>query len=170
MLVSLCAGSALAADETPTNLGEVVVTAQKRAEKLQDVPISMEVVSGDKLSDFNTNDFKAMFKFTPNVAVQTTAGNDVIYIRGFGSPPANFSFDQAVSLYMDGIYAGRNRQAQARCSAKTPRQAPSASCRRARPPHSRLRSRASTASISRDRKCPATSQARSARRWARAWR
>jgi iron complex outermembrane recepter protein len=113
MLVGLCAGSAQAADDTPTNLGEVVVTAQKRAEKLQDVPISMEVVSGDKLSDFNTNDFKAMFKFTPNVAVQTTAGNDVIYIRGFGSPPSNFSFDQAVSLYMDGIYAGRNRQAQA---------------------------------------------------------
>jgi len=115
MLVSLCAGSAWAADDdaAATNLGEVVVTAQKRAEKLQDVPISMEVVSGQKLDDFNTNDFKAMFKFTPNVSVETTAGNDTIYIRGFGSPPANFSFDQAVSLYVDGIYAGRNRQAQA---------------------------------------------------------
>lgn len=115
MLVSLCAGSAMAADADtaqPT-LGEVVVTAQKRAEKLQDVPISMEVVSGEKLSDFATNDFKQMVKFAPNVSVQTTAGNDTIYIRGFGSPPANFSFDQAVSLYMDGIYAGRNRQAQA---------------------------------------------------------
>jgi len=115
MLVSLCAGSAWAAedDAAPTNLGEVVVTAQKRTEKLQDVPISMEVVSGEKLDDFNTSDFKAMFKFAPNVSVETTAGNDTIYIRGFGSPPANFAFDQAVSLYVDGIYAGRNRQAQA---------------------------------------------------------
>ncbi|MBU1374451.1 MAG: TonB-dependent receptor [Alphaproteobacteria bacterium] len=101
------------ADTAQPTLGEVVVTAQKRAEKLQDVPISMEVVSGEKLSDFATNDFKQMVKFAPNVSVQTTAGNDTIYIRGFGSPPANFSFDQAVSLYMDGIYAGRNRQAQA---------------------------------------------------------
>lgn len=115
MLAGLFAGSAMAADadtSQPT-LGEVVVTAQKRAEKLQDVPISMEVVSGEKLSDFATNDFKQMVKFAPNVSVQTTAGNDTIYIRGFGSPPANFSFDQAVSLYMDGVYAGRNRQAQA---------------------------------------------------------
>lgn len=115
MLVSLYAGSAMAAeaDDAQPTLGEVVVTAQKRAEKLQDVPISMEVVSGEKLSDFATNDFKQMVKFAPNVSVQTTAGNDTIYIRGFGSPPANFSFDQAVSLYMDGVYAGRNRQAQA---------------------------------------------------------
>lgn len=113
MLVSLSAGSAMAADEVQPTLGEVVVTAQKREQKLQDVPISMEVVSGEKLDDFNTNDFKAMFKFAPNVSVETTAGNDVIYIRGFGSPPANFSFDQAVSLYMDGVYAGRSRQAQA---------------------------------------------------------
>lgn len=114
MLVSLCAGSAMAqGDEPQPTLGEVVVTAQKRVENLQDVPISMEVVSGQKLDDFNTNDFKAMFKFAPNVSVETTAGNDVIYIRGFGSPPSNFSFDQAVSLYVDGVYAGRNRQAQA---------------------------------------------------------
>lgn len=117
MLVGLAAGAASAqtaaapADEA-FSLGEVVVTAQKREESLQDVPISMEVVSGDKLQAYNTNDFKQLVRFTPNVAVQTTAGNDTIYIRGFGSPPANFSFDQAVSLYMDGIYAGRARQAQ----------------------------------------------------------
>ncbi len=114
MLVSMMAGAAAAAAEanTPTNLAEVVVTAQKREEKLQDVPISMEVVSGEKLAEFHTNDFKQMVKYSPNVSVESTAGNDVIYIRGFGSPPANFSFDQAVSLYMDGVYAGRNRQAQ----------------------------------------------------------
>jgi iron complex outermembrane receptor protein len=116
MLVCACAaaGTAAAADAASAapSIAEVVVTAQKREEKLQDVPISMEVVSGSKLAAFNTNDFKGMFKLVPNVSVETTAGNDVIYIRGFGSPPANFSFDQSVSLYMDGIYAGRNRQAQ----------------------------------------------------------
>ncbi len=112
ILAGLFAAPALAADETSTNLGEVVVTAQKRVEKAQDVPISMEVISGDKLADFSTNDFKQMVKYAPNVSVESTAGNDVIYIRGFGSPPANFSFDQSVSLYIDGVYAGKNRQAQ----------------------------------------------------------
>lgn len=91
----------------------IVVTAQKRTQGIQDVPISLEVVGGDTIDDFSINDFAAMASYVPNVAVQTTAGNDVIYIRGFGSPPSNFSFDQAVSLYIDGIYAGRNRQAQA---------------------------------------------------------
>lgn len=112
MLVSVCAGPALAAADAEPSVGEVIVTALKREQKLQDVPISMEVVSGEKIADFGTNDFKQMVKFAPNVSVESTAGNDVIYIRGFGSPPANFSFDQAVSLYMDGVYAGKNRQAQ----------------------------------------------------------
>lgn len=98
-------------DDSGTN--EIIVTAQKREQSLQDVPISMEVVSGAKLAEFNTSDIKAVMNYTPNVFVQSTAGNDVIYIRGFGSPPANFAFDQSVSLYVDGIYAGRNRQAQA---------------------------------------------------------
>jgi len=101
------------ADIDDSNTNEIIVTAQKREQNLQNVPISMEVVSGAKLAEFNTSDIKAVMNYTPNVFVQSTAGNDVIYIRGFGSPPANFAFDQSVSLYVDGIYAGRNRQAQA---------------------------------------------------------
>src|SRR3546814_2115945 len=105
------AEAAPAGEATGTN--EIIVTAQKREQSLQDVPISMEVVSGQKLAEFNSNDIKAVMNYTPNVFVQSTAGNDVIYIRGFGSPPANFAFDQSVSLYVDGVYAGRSRQAQA---------------------------------------------------------
>lgn len=90
---------------------EVVVTATKRSQSVQDVPISMDVLSGSKLSDFRATDMKAIMNYTPNVFVQQTAGNDVIYIRGFGSPPANFTFDQAVGVYVDGIYNGRIRQA-----------------------------------------------------------
>jgi iron complex outermembrane receptor protein len=100
-----------ATDDSYSN--EIIVTAQKREQSLQDVPISMEVVTGDKIEELGVNDFADMASYVPNVAVQTTAGNDVIYIRGFGSPPANFSFDQAVSLYIDGVYAGRSRQTQA---------------------------------------------------------
>ena len=107
------AAPADAAEIDDSNTNEIIVTAQKREQSLQDVPISMEVVSGAKLAEFNTSDIKAVMNYTPNVFVQSTAGNDVIYIRGFGSPPANFAFDQSVSLYVDGIYAGRNRQAQA---------------------------------------------------------
>jgi len=96
-----------------TSFTDIIVTAQKREQNVQDVPISIEVVSGAQLDAFRSNDFRSVMNLVPNVFVQTTAGNNVIYIRGFGSPPANFSFDQSVSMYMDGIYAGRNRQAQA---------------------------------------------------------
>lgn len=90
---------------------EIIVTAQKREQSLQDVPISMEVLGGEKIADFSAADFKAVQNYVPNVFVQQTNGNDTIYIRGFGSPPQNFSFDQAVSVYMDGVYAGKMRQA-----------------------------------------------------------
>ncbi|WP_260582955.1 TonB-dependent receptor [Sphingopyxis sp. PET50] len=109
-----CAASAMAQDAPVADEGgsdEIIVTAQKREQSLQDVPISMEVVSGERLADFAAVDFKAVQNYVPNVFVQQTNGNDTIYIRGFGSPPQNFSFDQAVSVYMDGIYAGKMRQA-----------------------------------------------------------
>jgi iron complex outermembrane receptor protein len=107
------AEAADASAPAPVAVGEVVVTAEKRAEKLQDVPISMEVVSGLKLDQFHTADLQALSSLAPNVFVEETAGDNVIYIRGFGSPPANFSFDQAVSLYVDGVYAGRANQTEA---------------------------------------------------------
>ncbi len=91
--------------------GDIVVTAQRREQRLQDVPISMEVVTGETIDAFQATDFKAVQNYVPNVFVQQTNGNDTIYIRGFGSPPQNFSFDQAVSVYVDGVYAGRVRQA-----------------------------------------------------------
>lgn len=109
--VALSAGAAQAQDDV-AQVAEVVVTAQKRAENLQDVPISMEVVSSQKLEAFHSTDIKSIMNYVPNVFVQSTAGNDVIYIRGFGSPPANFAFDQSVSMYVDGVYAGRARQFQ----------------------------------------------------------
>src|SRR5690554_2910132 len=44
---------------------EIVVTAQKREQNLQDVPISMEVVSGQKLADFNASDIKSVMNYAP---------------------------------------------------------------------------------------------------------
>ena len=107
------AADAASADTDATTVPDIIVTATKRAESVQKVPISMTVVTGEKLADFQAIDIKSIQNSVPNVFVEQTAGNDVIYIRGFGSPPSNFSFDQSVSLYMDGIYAGRLRQAQA---------------------------------------------------------
>jgi iron complex outermembrane receptor protein len=102
------APAARAADATTAQIQEVVVTALKRAENVQTVPISMEVVSGKAVEAFHADTLRQIS--VPNMNVQSVGGNDVIYIRGFGSPSQNYAFDQAVSLYVDGIYAGKSRQ------------------------------------------------------------
>jgi iron complex outermembrane recepter protein len=96
------------ADSAPGH--DIIVVATKRAENVQKVPISMTVVGGEQLAQFHATDVKSVMAVTPNVFVEQTAGNDVVYIRGFGSPPSNFSFDQSVSMYMDGVYMGKVRQ------------------------------------------------------------
>jgi iron complex outermembrane receptor protein len=88
----------------------MVVTATKRAQDAQDVPMSIEVIQSQMLDDFQIRDFKTLQNYVPNLLIQPSPGNDAIYIRGFGSQAANYAFDQSVSIYVDGIYGGRNRQ------------------------------------------------------------
>ena len=106
VLAAAVAAPAYAAD--PPQIEEVVVTAQKRAENVQNVPISMEVLTPKKLEAFHADGFRALA--VPNMNVGEIGGNQVIYMRGFGSPSQNYAFDQSVSLYVDGVYAGKSRQ------------------------------------------------------------
>jgi iron complex outermembrane recepter protein len=91
-------------------LETVVVTAAKREQNLQDVPISMNVIPMQQLESFNTNTFDELQYSVPNLFVGKSNANNGIYLRGFGSAPNNPAFDQTVSMYQDGIYAGRVRQ------------------------------------------------------------
>ena len=94
------------------NSGTIIVTAQKREQDIQDVPISMTVVGGQQLSDFGIKDFNELDRFVPNFYVQTTPGNNAFYIRGIGSTPGNLAFEQTVGLFVDGVYGGHARQFQ----------------------------------------------------------
>lgn len=93
-------------------LEEVVVTAQKREQSLQDVPISLSVVGGTDIDDFALRDFSDLSTQIPNFFVQDTPGNYAIYIRGMGSTAGNLAFEQTVGLFVDGVYAGKARQFQ----------------------------------------------------------
>lgn len=114
---SLLAGAAraqtVATAGDDASVAEVLVTAQKREQKLQDVPISMSVVTGQQMADFHAKDLKDLALSVPNLFVERLNAADVIYIRGFGSAPSNFAFDQSVSMYQDGVYAGRGKQFEA---------------------------------------------------------
>jgi len=99
-----------AADTPVTSVGEVLVTARKRTERLQDVPISVNVTSGEELASQDVRNLEALSGSVPNLHIQATPGNNAIYIRGIGSSPGNLAFEQSVGLFIDGAYAGRGRQ------------------------------------------------------------
>ena len=83
---------------------EVVVTAQKREEDLQDVPISIAAFSGDALDARGAYNTKDLALITPAVSITEFGGFTFIYIRGIGSDSFIPSADPSVTTYVDGIY------------------------------------------------------------------
>ena len=90
-------------------LEEIIVTAQKRAESLQDVPLSMTAIEGSKIEEANINSFMDLSEYVPNLSITENAVNTIIGMRGVGIG-ANQSFEQSVGVYVDGIHYGKSRQ------------------------------------------------------------
>ncbi len=93
-------------------LEEVIVTAQKRAESLQDVPISVSAIQGSKIQDAGIPNMAALADYVPNLFISDAPVSTNIYMRGMGSSN-NQAFEQSVGMYIDGIYMGRGRQYRA---------------------------------------------------------
>lgn len=93
-------------------LEEIIVTAQKRAESLQDVPISVSAIQGDKIQDAGIPNMAALADYVPNLFISDAPVSTNIYMRGMGSSN-NQAFEQSVGMYIDGIYMGRGRQYRA---------------------------------------------------------
>jgi outer membrane receptor protein involved in Fe transport len=109
--LSMLAGAAIITAPTPALsqglvLEEVIVTAQKRTESLQDVPISVAAMSGEKISDTGILSLEELTLYVPNVNINSGAGTPNLFIRGIGSG-TNAGFEQSVGMYIDGIYSGR---------------------------------------------------------------
>jgi iron complex outermembrane receptor protein len=90
-------------------LEEVIVTAQKRTESLQDVPISVTAIQGAKLQEAGIANMSALADYVPNLTISDAAVNTNIFMRGMGSGN-NQAFEQSVGMYIDGVYMGRGRQ------------------------------------------------------------
>ena len=87
---------------------EIVVTAQKRAENIQNVPLSIVAVSGQTLTNANVGDPVALQKLVPSLTITsvTYASGAAIRIRGFGTA-GNTAVDSDVAAYMDGAFIAR---------------------------------------------------------------
>jgi iron complex outermembrane receptor protein len=98
------ADTASASDDDQGTLGEIVVTAQKRTENLQDVPIAISTVSGSQLAALGATNITAIADMTPGLQMTTTQGSLAPHIRGVGSDIPNV--ENSVALYLDGVYVG----------------------------------------------------------------
>ncbi|MFT6389544.1 MAG: outer membrane receptor protein involved in Fe transport, partial [Cellvibrionaceae bacterium] len=88
---------------------EIVVTATKRAESLQDVPISMVALSGEAIKNLGITRGE---EFTADIPAVTIAQNPIsnfVFIRGIGTSGSNAGIEQSVSIFHDGIYMGRHQ-------------------------------------------------------------
>ena len=97
---------------SPVNDADIVVTAQRRTERLQDVPVSVEVVGSEALKGQNLTSLESISEISPSVHIGTGNLSDQLYIRGIGAG-GNPSFDQAVGTFIDDIYHGRSRTSSA---------------------------------------------------------
>jgi iron complex outermembrane recepter protein len=101
--VAASGGVAFAQSDVPDGaLAEIVVTAQKRAENLQDVPIAISTVSGDALAAMGATSITALADVTPGLQISTTQGSLAPRIRGVGSNLPNV--ENSVAMYVDGVY------------------------------------------------------------------
>jgi len=91
---------------------EIVVTAQKREENLQEVPIMINAFSGDKLDAFGIESTADLQKVTPGLTYTYSYGYSVIFIRGVGTDAFLPNADPSVATYIDGINIGPSQGKQ----------------------------------------------------------
>nr|HMN53030.1 TonB-dependent receptor plug domain-containing protein [Sphingopyxis sp.] len=106
------ASEGAAANSAASGEGEIVVTAQRREERLVDVPISVSAVSSAAIDRAQVRTVTDIATIVPNIQINETIGNSygpLITIRGL-SPSADTSLarDQPVGLYIDGVPIGKS--------------------------------------------------------------
>ena len=106
--ILLCSSYSVAAPV----LEEVIVTATIRAESLQDVPVSVNAVSGEKMMEAGIGKVEDLQAYVPNLTMSETGIGTNIYIRGIGSG-INPGFEQSVGMYFDGVSYGRAQLSRA---------------------------------------------------------
>ncbi|TFI59826.1 TonB-dependent receptor [Sphingomonas parva] len=107
------ANESLGAD-TSTQDEEIVVTARRRAESLQDVPIAVTAYSGESLERQGALDITDISDTTPNVTLETSRGTNTTltaFIRGVGQQDPVAGFEAGVGIYLDDVYLNRPQAA-----------------------------------------------------------
>ena len=89
-------------------IGEVLVTARKREERVQDVPAAVSAYGSEELLERGVDNITEIARLTPGITINETsgllAGAIQVFVRGIGNDPG---FDQGVGIYVDDVYLNR---------------------------------------------------------------
>jgi len=115
--VALAAPSGVAYSQTAeadAEADEIIVTARKREERIQDAPLAITAFSAQMLEDRNISSVADLGRYVPNVSISASANggggssNPQIFIRGVGQNDFIITTDPGVGIYIDGVYYARS--------------------------------------------------------------
>ncbi|MFW2422521.1 MAG: TonB-dependent receptor [Porticoccaceae bacterium] len=94
---------------TAAQLEEITVTAQYRAENVQDVPIAITAMSGDMMAKADISDLTGIAERTPGLTyMEFSPGQTIPSLRGISSADDGAGLDNSAALFLDGVYIGRS--------------------------------------------------------------
>lgn len=96
--------------EDGSGIDEIVVTAQRRSQNVQDVPIAITAVTGETLREAGVRDPRDLILLVPSLSMQagTAASTTSLFIRGVGIGDFNSNTTGAVGVYVDDVFIGAN--------------------------------------------------------------
>jgi iron complex outermembrane receptor protein len=106
----LAVNQASYSDGDSFELEEIIVTAERRAENIQDVPVAVTALSEDMLERRQIGNVQDLQASVPNISLAQntgTADGARIFLRGIGEDESRVTADPAVAMYVDGVYVGR---------------------------------------------------------------
>ncbi|NRA31053.1 MAG: TonB-dependent receptor [Parvularculaceae bacterium] len=113
-LGAMAATPAVAQSSSETSADEnedrIIVTARRRGESLQDVPLAVTSISGEQLEDLGAPDITYVAQTTPNVTLEVSRGTNTTltaFIRGVGQQDPVAGFENGVGIYIDDVYLNR---------------------------------------------------------------
>ncbi len=107
--------AAQTADEEPVFIEEIITTATKREQTLQETPVAVSVVSAESMQQAQVRDVKDLQAMIPSLRIGQlqTSGNTNFIIRGFGNGANNAGIEPSVGVFIDGVYRSRSAAALA---------------------------------------------------------
>ncbi|MFD2137125.1 TonB-dependent receptor plug domain-containing protein [Novosphingobium resinovorum] len=100
-----------AQEHTEGGLGDIVVTARRRAESLQDVPVAVTALTAEVLERYDMTSLEKISTQTPQFTIGRASNGSgaQLTLRGIGSSSTSIGIEQSVAVVVDGVYYGQGR-------------------------------------------------------------